>query len=399
MGLTDIQPDGQFDQVARLAASRFDTEIGLIVFFDHDADQMYCKNQTGLDEHWGRQENLRLSGSICRHVPNQNGPVQITDTDSHPLTRGVEHQDNLGCRSFLGVPIRGTSTTVIGAICLAGRSPRTWEPQEIIDLEALAHCISSLVSHRMAIWQLRQQLQRTEAESQTRVDMLADVSHELRTPLNGLLGMASALEQTDLTPAQREMLELMEQAGNLLRRLADDLLDIAQMEEGALSMPEAPFRPSQTVQGLIALAQATKNDAAPPIRFEDKIGAATVLIGSEARIQQVLANLLENALTSDPAGPVRIRAALSGESGGGDAVLNLSVVDSGPGIPNELKDIIFERFRQGPSKPKHKQTGAGLGLTIARALCQRHRGDLWVEDTPGGGATFVATFAVKLAER
>ena len=392
IGLADTQPDAQFDQATQLAASRFHIENCLLAFFDRDAGRLYCKSQTGPDEQWASHEQTRLFEAICRHVMDNRASVAIPDTRTHPLTRDTEGPDGLRADACLAAPVCGMSGAAIGMICLAGRKPRNWEPQEVADLEILAHCISSLVSYRMAIWQLRQELLHAEAQTQTKADMLADVSHEIRTPLNGLLGMAGALEQTGLTPVQQQMLELMEQAGNQLRRLADDLLDIAQLEGGALTMPDAPFRPTQTVEAVIALADATNQGPSPPLEFEDAIGAATVLIGSEMRIHQVLANLLENAAAFNPEGPVRIRAALSDESSDGNAILNLSVIDSGPGVPKESKDIIFERFRQGPRPKKQNRNGAGLGLTIARAVCQRHGGNLRVEDTPGGGATFVATF-------
>ncbi len=238
---------------------------------------------------------------------------------------------------------------------------------------------------------------RREADGATRAKstFLANISHEIRTPLNGVLGMAEVLSSTPLEPDQQQMLSTIATAGGQLLTLINDILDLSKMEADMFSLHHAPFVPARVMFDTCALFKGLA--AARDLRFTVDVGRDLheTWTGSDTRIRQIITNLIGNALKFTRAGSIAVLGELLFEAEEQDeAVLRISVKDTGPGVPDAMKTLIFERFQQGHHGDDDIVGGAGLGLTIARALCLQHGGDLRVTDTPGGGATFIATLRV-----
>lgn len=212
-------------------------------------------------------------------------------------------------------------------------------------------------------------------------EFLGMVSHELRTPVHVLTGFGEILRRGlagPLTEAQRGYLDKVMDVARALARLVDDLIDVAQIGAGAFALEPGPTDfPALAKE---ALARHAPLAAAKQLQLADDVPAALPPVRADAqRLQQVLANVLGNAIKYTPAGgQVRLRAGVKGR------MLRVEVHDTGPGIAEEDLEPIFQRFvRRGPER-----NGLGLGLPISRAIVAGHGGSMGVASTPGRGSVF-----------
>jgi PAS domain S-box-containing protein len=217
---------------------------------------------------------------------------------------------------------------------------------------------------------------------QTRDEVLAVVSHDLRNPVGTIYSAASLLLDMEL-PAEkrREHLTTVKRSATRMNRLIQDLLDVARLEAGALSVDAGWFQVGGLVQEAVEChrVQAEVDGVRLLACVPEGVGEAW---GDRDRLLQVLTNLMENALRFTPAGGV-VEAAVRVDEPTGE--LHVSVSDSGPGISPEDQDRLFDRFWQVSRKDKR---GAGLGLSIAKGIVEAHGGRIWVESREGSGSTF-----------
>jgi PAS domain S-box-containing protein len=231
----------------------------------------------------------------------------------------------------------------------------------------------------------RLEMSRAAAESanEAKSRFLANMSHEIRTPLNGVLGMAQLLERTPLDERQSFYLRTLSESGGALVSLIDDVLDLSRIEAGQLALFNEPFSLEELTSNARSAVAAQAASKGLLVVSEAHGALPRFVDGDAARIKQVLINLLGNAVKFTDKGQVTLRT----EVAEGD-IIRFSVIDTGPGVPDDKKAAIFERFTQVDASNTRKQGGAGLGLAICRDLVRLAGGRIDVEDTPGGGATF-----------
>ncbi|MBY0581622.1 MAG: tetratricopeptide repeat protein [Sphingomonas sp.] len=226
-----------------------------------------------------------------------------------------------------------------------------------------------------------------------KTEFLATTSHEIRTPLNGILGMTQVmLADPNLPAGARDRVSVVHGAGVTMRALVDDILDVAKMETGNLTLEQAPFDLKATLSEVSRLWQ--EQAVAKGLAFNlDLVDCPVMVEGDAARLRQIVFNLLSNALKFTATGSVTLLAAAP-EPG----TLSLSVQDTGIGIPADKLEIIFESFRQVDAGTTRKFGGTGLGLSICRNLAQAMGGDVRVDSVEGQGSTFTVTVPLTLAE-
>lgn len=218
---------------------------------------------------------------------------------------------------------------------------------------------------------------RTAAEvrrtSETRSRFLAHMSHELRTPLNGLLGFAQVLARDPLlSVAQREQAETLERAGRHLLSLANDALDLMRIDAGRLELDARPLDLTDVVVTAEAITRALAAEKQIDLAVEVMPGLPHRVLGDRTRLQQILLNLLSNAVKFTPAGgQVRLIAAPAPAFG-----IVLEVADSGPGVPEEKRALLFQDFVRLESEFAKPTEGAGLGLSICAELARAMGGEI-----------------------
>lgn len=229
----------------------------------------------------------------------------------------------------------------------------------------------------------------------SRRDLIASVSHDLRTPLATMQALVEALvDGVVADPAEvQRYLRLIRGEVQHLSRLIDDLFELSQIESGALQLRLAPTRLPELVSQTLDAYQAQARDGGVLLEHRTAPGIPEVLADA-ARLQRVLRNLIDNALHYTPAGgAVHVEARAEGPA------VHIAVSDSGPGVPLEDLERIFDRFYRGErSRPRSdgsgRLVGSGLGLAIARGLVQAHGGRIWAERSAEGGSVFHFTIPV-----
>ena len=230
---------------------------------------------------------------------------------------------------------------------------------------------------------------------------LANMSHEIRTPLNGIVAITGALAGTELTPAQREMVDLVCDSGVSLERVLNDILDLARVESGRLEIEAAPFSLTDLISGTTALFAVKADNKGLKFNQTGQGADGIWVIGDAVRIRQILTNFLSNAIKFTSQGSIDLCVELgpTADANPKELMLCLSVKDTGPGIARADLDRLFNRFEQIDASITRAHGGSGLGLAICKSLAQLMGGDVEAKSVLGQGSTFSLKLQLPIAEK
>ncbi|MCX7899299.1 MAG: ATP-binding protein, partial [Methylocystis sp.] len=237
-------------------------------------------------------------------------------------------------------------------------------------------------------WELRAAAEarnRAEAASLAKTRFLATVSHEIRTPINGVMGLAQLLAMTRLDAEQASYVEAIGDSARSLAQLIDDILDFSKIEAGKLELRHETFALAPLVESVVELLAPRALAKSLEIASFIAPDAPRELNGDPARLRQVLVNLVGNAVNFTERGGVGVRVTRDGDA------LRFEVRDTGPGVPESAREVIFQEFEQGDGTVTRRHGGTGLGLAISRRLVAQMGGALTLAETSDKGAVFAFT--------
>lgn len=371
----DTPPEERFDRITRLACHLFDVPIAVISLVDHA--RQWFKSRQGLDV----CETPR-SVSFCGHaildpdvfvVPDARQDPRFAD---NPLVTGEPF-----VRFYAGQPLASPGGARVGTLCIIDRRPRR---MPAADMERLRD-LGAWVERELEDAEHRAQRALLLKAERLKNEFISTVSHELRTPLTsirGSLGLLAGGVAGNLPPQAHSLIDIALSNSERLVRLINDLLDIEKIESGKMVFRLEPLEIGPLVAQAVAGTTAYAGQLGVRISLEDRAPAARVLADPD-RLTQVLANLLSNAAKFSPAG-ARVEVLITRDQGS----VRVAVTDRGPGIADDFRHRIFQKFAQADSSDTRQKGGTGLGLSISKAIIDRHGGDIGFDSRPGQGTTF-----------
>ena len=372
------------------------TDGGSIYEFDEDAREFHLSAVFGTSPETFdalRRARIGLDDTFLGQAAALGRPLELPDLGGVLPDPYLSVLAEGGWRSLVAVPMLREGR-IVGAMVVRRRAPG-YVPQEICDLlETFAGQSALALINAKLYRQLERQSAALEVASQHKSEFLASMSHELRTPLNAIIGFSEVLLERmfgELNERQDDYLRDIWSSGKHLLELLNDILDLSKIEAGQMVLNRSQFAVRESLEYCLSMVRerAHKQRISLSLEVDPQVG---VLDADRLRFRQVVLNMLSNAVKFTPeGGRVGVRASIRGQD------LAVEVTDTGPGVPAEDRQRIFDAFQQGARHPEQTE-GTGLGLTLSKRILELHGGRIWVESEAGQGSTFGIALPVGSSE-
>lgn len=265
---------------------------------------------------------------------------------------------------------------------------------EVFGLGGITTDITEQIEHENELTQAREF---AEAAKLSQQRFLANMSHEIRTPMNGVIGMTNLLDSTPLNPEQEDYVKVIRQSSNILMLLINDILDVSKMQAGMLKLEKIPFEVRESIRQIFLSYKPLADEMGTALNCGVDASVPEFLLGDPLRLNQIISNLVNNAIKFTPSGSVSIKVSAAKKQ---DALfaLKVDVTDTGIGIPADNLDDVFKSFTQSSTSTTRKYGGTGLGLAIVKELVEMQNGTVHLVSELHVGSTFTVIIPFPLAE-
>ncbi len=312
---------------------------------------------------------------------------RVTDDDN---IRDREWARRLGLVSFAGYKLQDPRGGCIGVMGMF--SKQVIDEDESTRLYSLGQSASQVIEAGRVDRELLRAKEYAEVANQAKSAFLATMSHEIRTPMNAILGMSELLADTNLTETQAWYVKTLNQSGETLLNLINDILDLSKIEAGQLTLERTAFDLWQVIDETVELFTFTALEKGIELQHHVDNSVPRLVYGDPTRLHQVLLNLIGNAVKFTEKGRVTVDV-----ENRPDGFISFAVADTGPGIPVEKREDIFRPFTQADPSTTRNHGGTGLGLTICLRLIRLMGGEIRLESEMGRGSTFIVHLPLPLS--
>jgi signal transduction histidine kinase len=371
------------------------TEGGVIYVFDELEQAFHLRATYGLSEELIaaiREQHVGTSDAI-RLATLSGKPQQIADMRDEPPSAVREIAMRAGYRARLIVPLIDADK-VVGALVVRRKQPGEFSKSTVELLQTFASQSVIAIQNARLFHEIEDKSRQLEIASQHKSQFVANMSHELRTPLAAMLGYGELLQDGAFGELPEKAIRIVERVqvnGKHLLGLINSVLDISKIEAGQFRLNLSDYSLATLIETVRIATESLAGAKSLALTTE----VATDLphgFGDEQRLSQVLLNLVGNAIKFTDRGEVRVTARCT------DGQFLISVRDTGPGIPLEEQQRIFEEFHQVDGSSTRAKGGTGLGLAIAKQIVEMHGGSISVESTLGQGAVFHLKLPVQMPQ-
>jgi signal transduction histidine kinase/CheY-like chemotaxis protein len=330
-----------------------------------------------------RSVRIDLDQTLVGRAAKQRRPLAITDLRAVDLDPHLQILHDAGWRSVVAVPML-REDQVVGSLVVRRKRTGDFSEETLDLLETFASQSALALLNAQLYRELKEQSLELELASRHKSEFLASMSHELRTPLNAVLGFSEVLLERmfgDINERQEEYLRDIHGSGKHLLELLNEILDLSKVEAGRMELDYSTFELRSPLDDAAAMVRERAGAHGIDLRVHIEAGISEVY-SDELRLKQVVLNLMTNAVkfTGD-GGTVVVRAVRNGPE------IDITVADTGVGVPESDRERIFESFQQG-GRGSSREEGTGLGLTLSRRIVELLGGRMWLESEVGVGSTF-----------
>lgn len=329
----------------------------------------------------GHQQNPVPAGGLIAESIHIGQPLLVNDLRQLPEYQPFSPQAS----AQLVIPL-SLGQRHIGVINVTAGQPNAFTQRDLRLLETLSINLATTIESARLFEEIQLANERLLEIDRVKTNFLASMSHELRTPLNSIIGFSRVILRGidgPITTQQEEDLTSIYNSGQHLLQLINEILDLAKIEAGKMTLAFDPTDPREIAQNALSNIRGLLKDK--PIELISNLDPNLPIIEADPiRLRQIIINLLSNAIKFTLEGQVTLAIYPEPDN----EHIGISVSDTGVGIAQKDFDKLFEAFEQAEDKPKWVAEGTGLGLTITRSLVQMHHGQIWLESEPGRGTTF-----------
>lgn len=374
----------------------WDTNNFFIALYDKNSETLSLPFFADEKDHF---HELPAKKTITGWVIKNKKPVLLKESHLKLMEEeGLIDLVGTPCKVWMGVPLNIENDT-FGVMCLQDYNDENkFTQDDLYVLDFIANQIAIAIQRREMLDNLILARQKAEEAAQTKQQFMSTMSHEIRTPLNEVIGITNLLLQGKPRTDQMDFIKTLRFSGNHLLTLVNDVLDYNKMESGKVVFEQASFNLNDFLNEI--MRSYSFRSKSKHLSF-DIIKSGTLpseVIGDQIRLNQILSNLLSNALKFTQNGGITVFVREVGRKAN-KSLIEFLVKDTGIGIPKEKHSIIFESFTQASTDTTRFFGGTGLGLAICKNLIELQGGSMSLESEPGKGSTFGFILSFEISEK